>query len=148
MEWVKWFNDRLGWTEFNKTKELSMGWKYTNVPNYKTVIGSTYAWCAMSLNTALETNGFKGTKDAAAVSFKNYGTPCEPKEGAIIVLQHSSGKHHVTVFKGWYDEKKTIMLGLGGNQNNSINVSKFNVSGNAYGCDQIIASRWPVKKNV
>ena len=144
--WLTWFKIRNGWTEFNHTEELSKGWIYTNVPNYKTVIGSTYAWCAMSMNTALETNGYKGTKDAGAISFKNYGMPCEPKIGSIIVLQHSSGRHHVTTFVGWYDEKKTIMLGHGGNQSDAINVSKFNVSGNALGCDQIIACRWPATK--
>ena len=146
--WVKWFQDRNGWTEFSHTAELSKGWKFTNVPNYKTVIGRTYAWCAMSLNTALETNGYKGTKDAAAISFKNYGLPCDYIIGAIIVLQHSSGQHHVTTFAGWYDEAKKIMLCLGGNQGNAINISKFNISGNSLGCDQVIACRWPVKKLV
>lgn len=144
--WVKWFDDRIGWTEFTHDKELSKGWKYTNVPSYKTVIGSNYAWCAMALCTALEENGYKGTKNAAAKSFVSLGLPCELVDGAIVVIKHTSGRHHVTLFNGWFNKEKKLMLGKGANQSNAVNVTKFNVSGNKNGCDEIIAIRWPVRK--
>ena len=143
--WFKWFMDRYGWTEFNHDKELSKGWKYTNCKSYKSVIGSDNAWCAMSLCTALEENGYKSSNDAAAVSFKNYGTACDYVKGAIIVIRHSSGAHHVTLFNTWVESGK-IMLCTGGNQSNAINTTKFNVSGNNNGCDQVVACRWPIKK--
>lgn len=143
--WVDWFIARKGWTEFDHDAELSKGWKYTNVPEYKTVIGANYAWCAQALNTALEINGYKGTKDASAISFQYYGNACSYLIGAIAVIQHVSGAHHVTTFAGWKDQTNKIGYFLGGNQQNSICVAEYNVSGNANGHDEIIALRWPIK---
>jgi hypothetical protein len=146
--WVKWFNERLGWTEFDHTKELAAGWKWTQVKSYKTVIGSAYAWCAMSLNTALEENGLHGTMSAGAASFEHYGQRCDFKLGAILPIRHASGRHHVTIFIKWKNEKKKLAYCLGGNQNNAINISIYNLSGNKYEKDQVMRGgpRWPISK--
>lgn len=142
--WVFWFWDKLGWTEFDHDKELSKGWKYTGL-NYNTVIGSARAWCAMALVTALEENGIKSSKSAAAKSFAIWGEPCEFKFGAILPIRHATGNHHVTIFLGWKDERKNLAFCLGGNQSNSINISVYNLSGNDNQHDNLITTpRWPI----
>lgn len=142
--WLDWFIFRLGWSEFDHDAELSKGWKYTSVPNYKSVIGIEHAWCAMSMNTALEENGYTGTKSAAAKSFMNFGNPSELKRGAIVLIRHATGSYHVTLF---IKKEGNILTGLGGNQNNRIKYMDFDVSGNDQDCDEIVAVRWPSFKN-
>lgn len=146
--WVKWFNDRIGWTEFNHDKELSKGWKWTQVKSYKTVIGSAYAWCAMSLNTSLEENGLHGTMDAGADSFAHFGQRCDFKLGAILPIRHASGRHHVNIFIKWYDEAKKLAYCIGGNQGNAITIAIYNLSGNAHEHDEVMSGgpRWPVSQ--
>jgi len=147
--WYKWFFERLGWTEFDHDVELSKGWKYTHL-DYKTVIGTNHAWCAMSLCSALEENGFISSGSAAASSYANFGETCEFKLGAILPIVHPNGNHHVTLFAGWHDKENKIALCLGGNQGNSINISKYNLSGNKNGHDEVMSGgpRWPLKKKM
>ena len=146
--WLKWFKEREGWTEFDHDKELSKGWKYTHL-DYTTVIGASHAWCAMSLCSALEENGYISSGSAAASSYANFGETCDFKLGAILPIRHASGGHHVTLFYDWFDKSKMIAFCLGGNQGDSINISTYNLSGNDKGHDQVMTSpRWPVKKKI
>jgi hypothetical protein len=85
----------------------------------------------MLVNFALHETGFKGNGRADAKSFRTYGTPCEDKYGAILVIQHPNGRHHVT-FRG----RKGV---CGGNQNNKISDVPLAAG------DKIIAVRWPVR---
>lgn len=146
--WVKWFMERLGMNEANPDDvfELSKGWKYTNVPSYDTIVGGKYAWCGMSLATALAKNGYKYPEYAeAAYSYVDYGTKCELKPGAIVVIQHANKNHHVTTFVEWADQSSSMAKFLGGNQDDAIEVKDYDVSGNKNGQDEIIAIRWPVR---
>lgn len=145
--WVKWFQDRLGWTEFDHDKELSKGWHWTHL-NYTSVIGADRAWCAMSLCTALEENGFLSSGSAAASSYSKFGERCDFKPGAILAIRHTTGKHHVTLFLSWKDEKAMIANCLGGNQSNKICIASYNLSGNKAGHDEMMSGgpRWPVIK--
>lgn len=145
--WRQWFLDRLGWTEFDHDKELSEGWKYTNVPSYKTVIGSIYAWCAMSLDTALAVNGYKYSHDAAAISFIGVGTSVDWKSigiplAAFVVIEHATGGHHVTTANRTHKAGEMVLEALGGNQNNEICVETFDVSP---GHHKILYVGYPVK---
>lgn len=131
--WRQWFLDRLGWTEFDHDKELSVGWKFTNVPSYPTVIGAHYAWCAESLNFALATTGYQYSHDAGAISFVGVGTSVDWKTkgvplAAIVVIEHPDGEHHVTTANRDHKPGELILEALGGNQNNSICVEIFKVS--------------------
>jgi hypothetical protein len=145
--WVKWFEDRLGWNETKNDKELSKGWKYTNVPFYKSVKGKDRSWCAMSLCTALEESGYEGTHDAAAASFSFCGVKCGFIKGALLPIRHKNGGRHVNIFLYWVDEKQKLAMCLGGNQGNAISKAVFNLSGNDAGHDEIVnGPRWPSKK--
>lgn len=143
--WFKWFSDRLGWTEFDHDKELSKGWKYCGL-DYTTVIGSSHAWCAMALNTALIESGYKGTGSAAASSFEKYGTPCDWIQGAIVPIRHVGGSHHVTLFHHWVIKENRVAACLGGNQQNSISIAHYNLSGNSSGHEECSnGPKWPIK---
>lgn len=131
---IDWMTERMGWTEFDHTKELAKYWKLTNVPDYDTVIGSKYAWCALGINAALHDTGYKGNGRADAHSFVNYGTSCELKPGCIVVIQTSIG-YHVTFCFRIVD--KDTFIGRGSNQNNSICDEVFNRHSIVHTC-------WPI----
>lgn len=147
--WRQWFLDRLGWTEFDHDKELSQGWQYTNVPNYKTVVGSVYAWCAESLGLALIVNGYTSSHDASALSYVTYGTEVLYLKsgipmGAIVVIEHASGGHHVTTANRDHKVGELVVEGLGGNQDNEICVEKFVIDPKVQEHHKVLAVRWPV----
>jgi hypothetical protein len=149
--WRDWFLARLGWTEFNHDKELSLGWPLVGLPGYKTVIGPDHAWCGMSLATALHSCGFKIPNSAAwAPVWDHYGTPIDWKTkgipmGAIIRIRHPGGGAHVTTANRDHAPGEMLIDCLGGNQGDSIKVSRFDVEGNAHGHDEIASVCWPVE---
>jgi hypothetical protein len=148
--WQKWFKDRDGMNENNPADSilLSKGWQYTSSATsyFTTVKGDDYAWCGMSLATALAENGFAYPKQAeAAFSYIAYGEEIDLTAGAIVIIQHVDKSYHVTTFCRWKDEAKQIGLFLGGNQEHQIMTKEFNVSGHGKGNDKIYAVRWPVK---
>lgn len=144
--WMDWMKARNGWTEFDHDQELSQYWKFAGLPQYKTVIGTAHAWCALTINAALHDTGFKGNNRADALSFEKYGTPCEYTFGAIIPMRHASGGSHVTFFDHWVDEVNRVAACFGGNQGDALKISNFNLSGNKFGHDQCVSGpRWPLK---
>lgn len=147
--WMDWMYDprRLNKHETDPAfvKLMVPGWKYTNVPSYDKIAGNYYAWCAMTVNFALFSTGFKGNKRADAKSFRTYGTPCDYVYGAILQTHHAKGGDHVTFFVRWKDKEKRIAICIGGNQNNRLQESEYNLSGNRYGHDEVMGGpRWPV----
>jgi hypothetical protein len=149
--WRDWFLARMGWTEFNHDKELSLGWPLVGLPQYTSVIGSIHAWCGMSLATALHSCGFAIPKGAAwAPSWDNYGTPIDWRkvgipQGAIVRIRHANGGAHVTTADKPMHPADRLLYALGGNQSDSIRVSVFDISGNIHGHDEIAHVCWPVK---
>ena len=135
-DWVNWFEQRLGWTEFDHDKELSRGWRLTSdCKSFRTVVGEEHAWCGMSLATALDDNGWQYPEECeAAIAYAKYGVKVAPETlYAIAVIEHASGKHHVAIWMG-------DRMILGGNQDNKICVKKMADS------DRVIAWRWPIRK--
>lgn len=149
--WRTWLLSRKGWTEFDHDKELSKGWPLVGLPQYTTVIGTSHAWCGMVLATALHAFGYKIPHGAAgAANWIRSGTPIEWKRigiprAANVVIRHKDGHYHVTTADRDHTPGETVLEALGGNQNNSVNVTNFNVSGNAHGHDEIVYVGWPVK---
>lgn len=94
-------------------------------------------WCAAFLCRVLAESGYKHTHSAAASSYINYGEACDIKQGAIIVFKWYSGQRHVTICD--HVIEKGLVACLGGNQSNSVKISKFETK-------FIEAVRWPVKK--
>lgn len=91
-------------------------------------------WCAAFINAILEREGFIGTNDNRARSFKDYGVKVvNPEVGDIVVF-----KSHVGIFIQYKQMGGTLYVGvLGGNQSNSVKVSYFPVK-------KIIAIRRPI----
>ncbi len=150
MPWRQWFLERFGWTEFNHNAELAKGWPLVGLPQYKSVIGKTHAWCGMALATALHSCGLTIAKGAAgAANWSGYGTSIGWRhvgipQGAIVVIRHFHGGHHVTTADRDHKVGEAVLQALGGNQHDSINVTHFNVSGNHAGHDEIIYVGWPI----
>lgn len=81
-------------------------------------------WCAAFVCAMLEMTGYRSTKSAAAISFKDWGIGLkEPKDGCVVVFPH-----HV----GFYDGGKL----LGGNQSNAVTRVSYDFSG-------AVGYRWP-----
>lgn len=128
---------------------LSKFWPKTGL-NYKTIVGSSFAWCALFVVAMQSETGQKYIASAAAKSHAKTGVEIAWKEdgiprGAIIHLNHSkcgSGSgNHVTFADGdctAADLKKAgaTFAGFGGNQGNAVKRS-------IYGAGTICAVRWP-----
>lgn len=93
-----------------------------------TTVGATsenLPWCSAFVNYCFIKAGVKGTRLANARSWLKWGQPSEdPKEGDIVVLRRGSDEiqGHVAFlvcFDGPY------VMTLGGNQNNSVCISKY-----------------------
>ncbi len=99
--------------------------------------------CSATVCWALEINGFKSTHDAWAESYKNYGVPCDLIPGAIVLIRHNTGRHHVTCCYELISLVKNYEAGkfLGGNQNGKLQISTY--SFDPLG-DQIVAIRKPI----
>jgi uncharacterized protein (TIGR02594 family) len=92
-------------------------------------------WCAAFVCRVLEESGYKSTKSAAAISYADYGTPCELKPGAIVVFRWASGGHHVSICN---TAGALSVNCCGGNQSDQVRYSD-------YAKIFIVATRWPVK---
>ena len=85
-------------------------------------------WCSSFANFVVDTAGDRGTGSAAARSWLAWGVPIpNPVPGCIVVLDRRDNNNpnaaHVTFFAG-DSEDKMYFLGLGGNQRDSVSISK------------------------
>lgn len=137
-KWIEFMFAREGWTEFDHDKELSKDWPLVGL-DYKTVIGTSHAWCGMEAYAALHFAGYKGPRGAAgAANWRTWGDSCEWLCGAALPMRHASGGAHITFFLAWADRLKKLALCIGGNQNNAVRVSLYNLSGNRNGHDEVV----------
>lgn len=131
---------------------LSGYWKKTGL-NYKTIVGSSFAWCALFIVAVQSDTGQKYIASAAARSQAKTGVEIVYKQngiprGAIIHLNHSgncsSGSgNHVTFADGDctpadVTKSGATFAGFGGNQGNTVKRSIYKVS-------TICAVRWPAE---
>lgn len=95
-------------------------------------------WCAAFVNWALEREGVRSTKSAAAASYLTWGKPTYPEPGCIVVFGKSHpdavGTGHVGFLVGIEGDQ---LLVLGGNQGNKVCIRK-------YPAEKALAYRWPV----
>lgn len=98
------------------------------------------AWCAGAMCWALETTGYSSPHDAGAMSFINYGKSSDYRTGAILLLEHQGGSHHVTCFSHWINEQSKIASCLGGNQNNQMCFKPYDLK-----VEKVLRVCWPVK---
>lgn len=143
--WITHLESRLGWTEFNHDKEIAKDWPLVGLPQYKTVIGTSHAWCGLACAVALHSGGIKPPKGAAgAKNWENFGEPCEWICGAFLPIRHPGGGRHICCFLYWIDRENKIAACIGGNQSNAYSIARYNLSGNAKGHDEVVTGpRWP-----
>lgn len=94
-------------------------------------------WCAGFVGAMLEDCGIKSTRSGMARSYQNWGQPCGPIPGAIVVFWRGSKNGtsgHVGFVTG-RDQYGNLMV-LGGNQGDAVNVKPFETS-------RVLAYRWP-----
>lgn len=92
-------------------------------------------WCsAFMCAAAVMGGGFVGTRSAAAISWESYGQKIDlynAKIGDIIVLKRfvkgNPRARHVTFLHGEIKATDKNIICLGGNQNNSVSVSKYKI---------------------
>ncbi len=97
----------------------------------------TLPWNSAFVNWVISQVGLHGTGSGTARSWLNWGTAIDLRVGCIAVLWRVSPERdtgHVGFFIGEDGDRLRI---LGGNQNNSVNISSFPKS-------QLLACRWPV----
>lgn len=94
------------------------------------------AWCAAFVSACLFRAGMPYPKGVAALrarDFESWGTACDLRPGAIVVIRARGDQRHVFFCSG-ADARNVI--GLGGNQANSVNNTPFPLA-------SIVAVRWP-----
>lgn len=146
-----------GKTEYDSAfnKYLSGFWAMVGLPSYKTIIGTTFAWCGLFIAAMNSETGLKIVGGAAgAVSWAKYGQEIDFKKdgiprGAVLRINNngdcSSGwaGNHVTFADGdctVEDLKATnaTVPGFGGNQADSVKRSNYPVK-------NVCNARWPAE---
>jgi len=91
-------------------------------------------WCASFVCWCLEQAGVVSTKSAWARHYLNWGVKLDkPKYGCVVIFSRGVNSGHVGF---WIDEGATSVTVLGGNQADSVCISKYS-KGN------ILGYRWP-----
>lgn len=149
-KWYAWVLASLGKNEQDKNfdKFMSSFWKIVGLSGYKTIAGSKYAWCGLTIAAALYSTGYQHAKNGAgAKNWGKYGTLIQHTvkgipHGAIVHINHgnncsSSSGNHVALACGDYKpsdffvggklkDGATITL-LGGNQSNKVSFVKYSM---------------------
>lgn len=93
-------------------------------------------WCSSFANWVMKQAGIRGSGEASARSWLNWGQKLDkPRRGAIAVLTRpgSTTNGHVTFYVG--EENGKLKL-LGGNQENQVKISYYDKS-------RLLSYRWP-----
>lgn len=133
---------------------LSKFWKVVGLPNYKTIIGTSFAWCGLfvaAMNTQVGQKIVSGA--AGARNWASYGQEINWKQngiprGAVIHINHEANctsrkSNHVTFADGdctaeELAKQNATFPGFGGNQNDTVKRSVYPVA-------HICEVRWPTE---
>ncbi|HYD63131.1 MAG TPA: TIGR02594 family protein [Noviherbaspirillum sp.] len=133
--WMKTARSQMGVSEGENDSRIAA---YHNTTNAAGSRGNT-PWCSSFVNWALEQNGIKGTDNAGAISWKNWGKGVDglkdARQGDIVVLQTGPGATDQHVGFLVRSGNGTVTL-LGGNQSNQVKESIYPMS-------QVLAIRRP-----
>lgn len=91
-------------------------------------------WCSAFVGGCLEEAGIVSSRHEGAISYAKWGKPCDMRYGAICVRPRPGGNH--VFFAVALDQRKGYVIGLGGNQNDSVTFATFPIAG-------ISHWRWP-----
>ena len=100
------------------------------------------AWCAAFVGAMLKRAGYDTTNSLLARSYLDWGTPVELKDaqpGDVVIIPRgkSNWQGHVFFF---HSRKGAFIQGLGGNQQNAVNIASFPV-----GEGRILGIRRPIE---
>lgn len=132
--WMDWMQSHLGAPEQTGAPATAFDAEIFSHTDFGSLNGIMEPGCAATACAALEETGFTSPHSAAAISFKDYGTPCDLQFGAIVVFEWDSGEHHVSFCESFDDMFVTC---LGGNQDHMVTESTFYKK-------YIISVRWPI----
>lgn len=91
-------------------------------------------WCAAFVGGCLETAGIVSTRFESAKSYLTWGQGLnKPAYGCVVVFERQGGGH-VGFVVGQDDNGRLLVLG--GNQNNSVNITPFDKA-------RVAGYRWP-----
>lgn len=98
---------------------------FTKAGNYT---NDETAWCSAFVNWCIEKEGIKGTNNAGALSWRNWGFKLEtPRFGCVTVFnRYNKAKQLVGGHVGFYvgEEGKDILV-LGGNQGDEVCIKPY-----------------------
>lgn len=102
------------------------------------IVGMVYSadsipWCGLFVAHVIRAAGLMPPRIAVrANAWSNWGIPCDPCPGAVMVMKRPGG-FHVFLYEG---ETPTHYFGTGGNQSDSVSQAWFPKS-------EVVACRWP-----
>lgn len=126
----------LGKNEAQNGKELN-DWMNEHSGTKASSIAT--AWCARFVNSVLDTQGVKGTRNASAASFKTWGNEVwsqgQDRAGlskvqagdVITIAAPTQSGSHVAIVRG-IDEKTGRILTIGGNQSDAVTQGSVDVN--------------------
>lgn len=135
--WVKNARTKIGIREIKGPKHHELILKMWRTIKRGGIKNDETAWCAAFVGACLEESGLMSTRFEGAGSYLTWGVATAPCYGAIVLITSPSAKgsgYHVGFLVG-RDLAGNVYV-LGGNQNNEVNISKFNGL-------RIKACRWP-----
>lgn len=101
------------------------------------------AWCSSFVNWCMKQCGIRGTNSAAAASWKKWGNATTARYGAVAVVYNAGMARSSMTTTGNHvaflvEETRTHYVLLGGNQSNSVKVSRYPKAK-----WKLLALRWP-----
>lgn len=114
--------------------------KYPEMASYcREYTHDSIPWCGLTVAFCMAHNNIRpvfGSDDLHrflwAQAWMSFGVPCEPKPGAVMVFTRNGGGH-VSLYEG---EEGDYYIIRGGNQSDSVNVTKMSKS-------KFTGARWP-----
>lgn len=136
--WVEIAEKEIGVDE--QDKRVLDYFKATNYEN--PTVGTAY--CSAFLNWCFDKAGIKGTRNAAAVSWRNWGKELNQGQlGAVVLFEWAKGGHHVALYEdeGEHNGQYKIKV-LGGNQTGAHEVCEEWVP---FTDNDVLTFRWPAE---
>lgn len=95
--------------------------------------GDHIPWCGLFIAHVFSACGMKTSKQPlAALDWLNWGVPCSPQPGALLIFKRKGGGH-----VGFYvSETSNAYNVLGGNQSDAVNIKPI-------AKDRLAGVRWP-----
>lgn len=102
-------------------KRIEEYFTYVNYPVPEKYVDEIH-WCAAFLCAVLEMSGYRSPRSAWSQAWLNWGIPCNPLYGAVVIFKYTPRSGHVGLI---HRVSSNGLWVLGGNQSDSVNISFF-----------------------